>query len=185
RRLALGRSCGRGVGRLRGLLGSLGRLLGLDLLPLLHVLLEDRLAVLGRLRPDALPVLDPRRPELHPVVLVGDVRVVAAQLLDHPPIPRLAGVDGDDPVIVPVRPAHLLHSNANSHGGDPRRTMRSQGNRHSIGATGIDYGTWAEKVASRIRRWIPQITTRGPRGPRGPHTPTGPLRHFRHDRRTR
>src|SRR5205814_10464143 len=41
----------RGGGRLRG------RLLGLQLLELLHVLLEQHLDVLGRLGPDALPVL--------------------------------------------------------------------------------------------------------------------------------
>src|SRR6187402_2579107 len=46
---------------LGGFLGGLRRLLGLQLLPPLHVVLEDGRAVLGRLRADALPVLDARR----------------------------------------------------------------------------------------------------------------------------
>src|SRR4051794_29706422 len=65
----------RGGGGRRG--GLRGGRLGFQLLELLHVLLQDRRDVLGRLRPDALPVLDPGRDQLHPLVLVLDVRVVA------------------------------------------------------------------------------------------------------------
>src|SRR5881397_1637319 len=42
----------------------LGRGLGLQLLELRHVLLEEHLHRLGRLGPDAQPVLDPRREQL-------------------------------------------------------------------------------------------------------------------------
>src|SRR5437868_6440555 len=89
---------GRGGLGLRGFLGDLRGLLGFEFFPLLHVLREDRGAVFGRLRPDALPVLDAAWLELDARVLVGDVRVVHAEFLDHLAVARLPVVDGDDAV---------------------------------------------------------------------------------------
>jgi hypothetical protein len=107
---------GLGFGRF---LGSLGGFRVLDCFPLLHELLEYRLAVLRGDSPDTLPVLDPAGHELDPRFLVGNVRIVHAQFLDDLPIPRLAMIDGNDPVIMPVSPAHLFHPNANGHGKFP------------------------------------------------------------------
>src|SRR4051812_19042223 len=94
KRITASRLRGGGLGfagglRLRGLVGGLGRLLDLDLLPPLQVLLEDRGAVLRRLGPDALPVLDAGRAERDALVPVGDVRVVGAEFLDHLAVARL------------------------------------------------------------------------------------------------
>src|SRR5207249_2681586 len=85
--------------------------------PLLEVLLDQHGDLVRRLGADADPVLDPGRLERYPLVGVLDVRVVRAQLLDDPPIPGLPAIDGHDAEVVTVLAPHLLHSDANGHGG--------------------------------------------------------------------
>src|SRR5436190_21445854 len=81
----IGSRGGRSVLRLRGF--------GFLRLPRTHELREQHLHLVARLGADAQPVLDAARREVHAVLFGFHVRIVGAELLDNPPVPRLAGVD--------------------------------------------------------------------------------------------